>query len=100
MALPYESMNYIDEAESQTIGSISDNTLSVPSGVFTITNGDTKLEVKSTQVKVTGDLVITNHLKPPSNSFKVKDIRGVAHGLGIGVLHYNSGTKEITYSTN
>jgi len=100
MALPYESMNYIDEAESQTIGSISDNTLSVPSGVFTITNGSTKLEVKSTKVEVTGDLVISGELKPPSNSFKVKDIRGVAHGLGVGVLHYNTSTKEITYSTD
>ena len=97
---PFEEFGFAAEAVTQTIGDLTSNTVSVPSGVFTVTNGSTKLEVKSTQVKVTGDLVITNHLKPPSNSFKVKDIRGVAHGLGVGVLHYNTSTKEITYSTN
>lgn len=30
----------------------------------------------------------------------VNPIRGFAHGLGQGVLHYNSATCEITYSTN
>lgn len=30
----------------------------------------------------------------------VNPIRGFAHGLGEGVLHYNSATCEITYSTN
>lgn len=100
MALPYESMNYIDEAESQTIGDLTSDTVSVPSGVFTVTNGSTKLEVKSTKVEVTGDLVISGELKPPTNSFKVKNIRGLGHGLGVGVLHYNTVSKEITYSTN
>lgn len=100
MVLPYESMDYVDEPVTQTIGDLTEDTVSVPSGVFTVTNGTTKLEVKSTKVEVTGDLVITGELKPPTNSFKVKDIRGVAHGLGTGVLHYNPTTKEITYSTN
>ena len=97
---PFEEFGFAAEAVTQTIGSLTSNTVSVPSGVFTVTNGSTKLEVKSTQVKVTGDLVISGELKPPTNSFKVKDIRGVAHGLGVGVLHYNTSTKEITYSTN
>ena len=97
---PFEEFCFAAEAVTQTIGDLTSNTVSVPSGVFTVTNGSTKLEVKSTQVKVTGDLVISGELKPPTNSFKVKDIRGVAHGLGVGVLHYNTSTKEITYSTN
>ena len=97
---PFEEFGFAAEAVTQTIGSLTSDTVSVPSGVFTVTNGSTKLEVKSTQVKVTGDLVISGELKPPTNSFKVKDIRGVAHGLGVGVLHYNTSTKEITYSTN
>tara|TARA_E500000318_G_scaffold57338_1_gene53232 strand:- start:1162 stop:1461 length:300 start_codon:yes stop_codon:yes gene_type:complete len=97
---PFEEFGFAAEAVTQTIGDLTSNTVSVPSGVFTVTNGSTKLEVKSTQVKVTGDLVISGELKPPTNSFKVKDIRGVAHGLGVGVLHYNTSTKEITYSTN
>lgn len=29
----------------------------------------------------------------------INPIRGVAHGLGLGVLHYDTSTKEITYST-
>ena len=32
--------------------------------------------------------------------FMVDPIRGVAHGLGVGVMHWDSGTKEVTYSTN
>lgn len=32
--------------------------------------------------------------------FYVAPIRGEAHGIGIGVLRYNTTTKEITYSTN
>ena len=97
---PFEEFGFGAEAVTQTIGDLTSNTVSVPSGVFTVTNGSTKLEVKSTKVEVTGDLVISGELKPPTNSFKVKDIRGVAHGLGVGVLHYNTSTKEITYSTN
>jgi hypothetical protein len=34
------------------------------------------------------------------NAFFVKPIRGHPHGLGIGVLHYDTTTSEITYSTN
>jgi len=33
-------------------------------------------------------------------AFKVAPIRGVAHGIGSGILHYNTTTKEITYSTD
>jgi len=34
------------------------------------------------------------------NQLHVRPIRGVAHALGVGVLHYDVGTFEITYSTN
>ena len=34
-----------------------------------------------------------------ANSFVVKPIRGIAHGLGVGVMKWDSGTYEITYST-
>ena len=30
----------------------------------------------------------------------INPIRGVAHGLGVGVMKYNSSTHEVTYSTN
>ena len=34
------------------------------------------------------------------NRFFVKPVRGVAHGLGVGVMKYDPTTGEITYSTN
>jgi len=33
-----------------------------------------------------------------SNGLFIKPVRGVAHGLGVGVLHYDPTTGEITYS--
>lgn len=35
----------------------------------------------------------------PANGLFVEGVRGVAHGLGVGVLHYDTITHEITYST-
>jgi hypothetical protein len=34
-----------------------------------------------------------------ASSFYVNPIRGVAHGIGVGILHYDPSTFEITYST-
>ena len=39
-------------------------------------------------------------LNPTNAGFFVNPIRGVAHGIGVGRLHYNTSTYEITYSTN
>jgi hypothetical protein len=38
-------------------------------------------------------------LDPVVAGFHVKPVRGVAHGLGAGVMKYDSATGEITYST-
>jgi len=34
-----------------------------------------------------------------SDSLYIRPIRGVAHGIGVGRLHYDTTTFEVTYST-
>jgi hypothetical protein len=39
-------------------------------------------------------------LNPTEQGLFVRPVRGVARGLGVGVLHYDTSTYEITYSTD
>ena len=83
--IPFESMDY---SEALSVEGISDNKILL--GTNTIgfeSGGGAILEVNTT-------------LQAHSSGLFCANVRGVAHGLGVGVMHYNTGTNEITYSTN
>jgi len=57
------------------------------------------------QTNQTNNSIIRNDSETALNtltptSLFIKPIRGVVHGLGVGVLHYDPASSEITYSTN
>ena len=56
---------------------------------------NTKVEVKTNALKLN-----SSGIEADSGGLKISNIRGVAHGLGVGVMHFNTSTNEITYSTN
>lgn len=77
--------------------------------VYRVYNGNIKCpkfssrEARTDLLEVTGsttlaDTTVTGTISCPSNFF-MSGIRGVALGLGVGVLKYDSLTKEIVYST-
>lgn len=99
MALPYQSFDYhepsatLSELTSEQVTSDSDSvTLTSPSGG--------SLEINSTVEVKAGVLKLNASGMEATTNFKVANIQGVAHGLGVGVLHYNTSTNVITYSTN
>ena len=54
----------------------------------------------TTNIKPTFDAGVQTDTIFTGGTFSVNSIGGVAHGLGVGVLHYNPATHLITYSTN
>jgi len=99
MALPFQSFDYhepsatLSELTSEQVTADDDSvTLTSPSGGSLEIN--TAVEVK------TGVLKLNAAGMEATTNFKVSNIQGSAHGLGVGVLHYNTGTSVITYSTN
>ena len=62
----------------------------------TVTIGGGSIQ-ESTNLYVTGNAYISSNITS-GGTFFADDMRGVAHGLGIGAVHYNTATKELTYS--
>ncbi len=73
-------------------GNYNQGEYSIAIGTEAGTNNQAK---KSIVINATGS-DLPNNIE---NAFIVKPIRGVAHGLGIGVLKYDITSGEITYST-
>ena len=97
---PFNEFSHAVEPLAQTLSSLTSNMVTLPSSVFTVTNGSTVFEVKSDRIKHTGNLEITGSLTAPSGGLVVSGIRGIAHNIGAGLMHFNTGTGEISYSTN
>jgi hypothetical protein len=53
---------------------------------------------ESTNLYVTGNAYVSANITT-DGTFYAGNMRGVAHGLGVGAVHYNPSTKELTYST-
>ena len=54
---------------------------------------------ENTNLYVTGNAYVSSNVTT-GGTFYAGNMRGVAHGLGVGVVHYDSVTKELTYSIN
>ena len=52
---------------------------------------------ESTNLYVTGNAYVGSNITS-GGTFFADTMRGVAHGLGVGAVHYNTATKELTYS--
>jgi|TARA_S200002703_G_scaffold131934_2_gene119611 hypothetical protein len=97
--IPFESMDY---SETLSVEGISDNKIELGTNTITMTSGGGAiLEVNTTIEAVAGAVKLNaSGLQAHSSGLFCANVRGVAHGLGAGVMHYNTGTNEITYSTN
>tara|TARA_E500000318_G_scaffold48328_1_gene45487 strand:- start:219 stop:536 length:318 start_codon:yes stop_codon:yes gene_type:complete len=105
MALPFPTMEYDAPgtvASTTTIGDLTNSQVTSTSSTLNITSGggaaleiNTKVEVKTNALKLN-----SSGIEADSGGLKISNIRGVAHGLGVGVMHFNTSTNEITYSTN
>jgi hypothetical protein len=97
--IPFESADYSEALSVEALSNnkiiLGDNTIGFESG------GGAILEVNTTIEAVAGAIKLNaSGLQAHSSGLFCTNIRGVAHGLGAGVMHYNTGTNEITYSTN
>ena len=97
--IPYETMNY---EESLTVEGLSNDKITLGTDTITLTSGGgASLEVGTTIEALSGAIKLNSSgLQAHSSGLFCTNIRGIAHGLGAGVMHYNTGTNEITYSTN
>jgi hypothetical protein len=97
--LPFESMDY---SEASSVEGLSNNKITLGTNTINLTSGGGAiLEVNTTIEAVAGAIKLNaSGLQAHSSGLFCANVRGVAHGLGVGVMHYNTGTNEITYSTN
>ena len=97
--LPFESMDY---SEASRVEGLSNNKITLGTNTIKLnSSGGAILEVNTTIEAVAGAVKLNaSGLQAHSSGLFCANVRGVAHGLGAGVMHYNTGTNEITYSTN
>ena len=83
----------MDTLTSDAITTTAENRIDITGGV--------NLRIGSVSEAISGAVKLNaSGLQAHSSGLFCANVRGVAHGLGAGVMHYNTGTNEITYSTN
>jgi len=97
--IPFESM---DHSETISVEGLSDNKITLGTNTINLTSGGGAiLEVNTTIEAVAGAIKLNaSGIEAHSSGLFCSNVRGVAHGIGAGIMHYNTGTNEITYSTN